>query len=79
MKGFTKYPANWADATRTLQALLVVSCMTAARAVGFTFHSCRYTYPTFACQRMMRPEAITPMGDWFRRGTVLPKGMTEPR
>ena len=46
--GFTRSPADWSDATRVLQALLVMSGINATEAAGFTFHSCRHTYPTCA-------------------------------
>ena len=57
LKGFTKYPADWADASRCLHALLFVSRMPVEEAVNCSVHSCRHVYPTCAFQLFFFPPA----------------------
>ena len=63
-KSFTRYLADWGDASRALHALLVLTGMQAEQAACFTFHCCRHVYPTCAFQLLLPPAVVTLIGHW---------------
>ena len=63
LNGFTKYPADWADANRCLHALLVVSGMP-VEGLKYSMHLCRHVYLTCALQLLVPPPLVSLVGHW---------------
>ena len=54
-----------------MHALLMMTGLKAEAAAVYTLHSCRHTYPTYAGQLLMPPEAVSLMGHWETKHKML--------